>query len=93
MFGRHNKNSAHDRSIRTGDTMGGPDPAGREDILSPPGTEPHLGRDILGGPDAPGPEDELTASGRGPARPAAHDILGGPDRPGPEDIMGPPRDA
>jgi hypothetical protein len=93
MFRKPNKNGAHDHSGRGEDILGGPDPRGREDSLSAPGTEPHPGTDILGGPDGPGPEDELTAPGHAPQEPTAHDILGGPDRPGPEDIMGPPRDA
>jgi hypothetical protein len=93
MFRKRNKNGAHDRSVRGGDTLGGPDPGGREDILSAAGTEPHPGKDILGGPDGPAPEDELAAPGHVPEEPTEHDILGGPDRPGPEDSMGPPRDA
>ena len=89
---KKNKSHAHDQAGRRWDTFGGPDPGGREDILSPPGEEPHLGKDVLGGPDAPGPEDELAPPGR-PERPAAHDILGGPDAPGREDEIGPPDEA
>lgn len=86
---KNHERDAHDQAARRWDTFGGPDQGGREDILSAPGEEPHLGKDVLGGPDAPGPEDEIAPPGK-PERPAADDVLGGPDAPGREDIMGPP---
>ena len=97
MSSKNNKSDAHDRSTHGGnvpgrDILGGPDPAEREDIVGPPGLEPHRGMDILGGPDDAEPEDILTEPGHAPVTPAPHDILGGPDPDRPEDIMGPPRD-
>jgi hypothetical protein len=89
MSSETSKNTAQDQVVSGGDILGGPDPAGREDILPAPAGEPQPGMDILGGPDAAGPEDEFTAPGR-PAGPAPHDILGGQDFAGTEDIMNPP---
>jgi hypothetical protein len=75
-----------DQSASRKDTLGGPDPEGREDIVSAPGREPQPGGDILGGPDDAGPEDELTAPGEA-AEPAARDVFGGPDPARREDIV------
>lgn len=98
MSSKNNKSGVHDESTRGGnipgrDILGGPDAPEREDVMGPPGLEPHPGMDVLGGPDDAGPEDILTAPGQAPDSPAAHDVLGGPDPARPEDIMGPPRDA
>lgn len=89
MSSKAGKNGAHDQAVNAEDILGGPDPAGREDILSAAGREPQPGTDILGGPDGAGPEDELSAPGHAPAAPAPHDILGGPDSERHEDIMSP----
>jgi hypothetical protein len=86
MFGRR----FIEPTMGGGDVLGGPDPAGREDIISAPGGEPNLGKDILGGPDPTGTEDELTAPGPPPASPASRDSFGGPDPAGTEDILRPP---
>ena len=88
MSSKNNKNGDPGRSTRDEDILGGPDQGGREDVLSPPGLDPHPGKDILGGPDGVGPEDVLTPLGE-PAMPAPHDVLGGPDPDGTEDILRP----
>jgi hypothetical protein len=37
MSAENGKNGAHDQTVNGGDILGGPDPAGPEDIMGPPG--------------------------------------------------------
>jgi hypothetical protein len=66
------------------DTLGGPDPGGREDELG--GPAPEGATDTLGGPDPGGREDELG----GPTPEGATDTLDGPDPGGREDEISDP---
>lgn len=61
--GKTSKNGAHDHMPPAGDVLGGPDPAGHEDISSAPGQEPNPGKDVMGGPDTAGPEDIMSPHG------------------------------
>jgi hypothetical protein len=74
--------SGSEPAKETFDTLGGPDPGGREDELG--GGTPDGAKDTLGGPDPGGPEDELGS--RTPD--GAKDTLGGPDPGGREDELG-----
>ena len=50
MASTNDKNGTHHKTVNGGDILGGPDPGGREDIISRQGQEPMPGTDILGGP-------------------------------------------
>jgi hypothetical protein len=67
---------------RTRDTLGGPDPGGREDEIGGPAATG--AEDTFGGPDPGGREDEIG----GPAADGSADTLNGPD-PGWEDVLSP----
>jgi hypothetical protein len=89
MASINGKNGAHRKAISRGDILGGPDPGGREDIISTQGKEPMPGTDILGGPDGVDRGDVVSAPGRPVGQPS-DDVLGGPDSPDEGDIMSPP---